>query len=287
MTSMMNKPTTLFLFVLIALLTSCADHDDPKLAPIDTTQVKITADISDSPNSAWMNVTEEMTVRVSDIKMNAPKGVVLKSIALTASSGYVKYTLDDKPYSGDPLEFKIPLTGMRGRLNFALIGNLIKKDSRDAEILIADNIQKIVFSESPEFECEGQLYVSVKSKSTTGEEYNQSFEVRSVDHLKIPVPKDKLYWTPTSGTASTIDISLGAGGTAWSPNTTFDCKITKSAIGNPSGDDATLKLTIPNSPGSLNAQKLQEYIISSYYGTWEDISIEPYNLTNVFDIVEE
>lgn len=283
----MSKLPISFLFALIALLTSCADHDDPKLAPIDTTKVKITADISDTPNSAWMDVTEEMTIRISDIKMDAPKGVVLKSITLTASSGYVKYTIDDKPYSGDPLEFKIPLTGMRGRLNFALIGNLIKKDSRDAEILIADNIQRIVFSESPKLESEGWLYVSVKSKSTTGEEYNQSFEVRSNENLTIPVPQEKLYWTPTSGTASTIDVTLGTGGTAWSPNTTFDCKITKSAIGHSSGDDSTLKLTIPNSPGSLNAQKLQEYIRSTYYGTWEDITIEPYNLTNVFDVVEE
>lgn len=283
----MNTISKSLLFALLCLGSSCADHDDPKLSPIDTTQVKITADVSDSPNSTWMNVTEEMTIRVSDIKMDAPKGVVLKSITLTARSGYVKYTVDDKPYSGAPLEFKIPLTGMRGRLNFALIGNLIKKDSRDAEILIADNIQKIVFSESPEFECEGWLYVSVKSKSTEGEEYNQSFEVRSVDNFTIPVPQDKLYWTPTSGTASTIDISLGSGGTAWSPNTTFDCKITKSSIGHSSGDDSTLKLTIPNSPGSLSAQKLQEYIISSYYGTWEDITIAPYHITNVFDIVEE
>lgn len=283
----MNKVSKLLLFVLLSAVTSCADHDDPKLAPIDTTQVKITANVSDSPNSAWMNVTEEMTVRVSDVKMNAPKGVVLRSVTLMASSGYVKYTIDEKPYSGDPLEFKIPLTGMRGRLNFSLIGNLIKKDSRDAEILIADNIQKIVFSESPKFECEGWLYVSVKSKSTEGEEYNQSFEARSVDNFTISVPKEKLYWTPTSGTASTLEISLGTGGTAWSPNTTFDCKITKSAIGSSSGDGSTLKLTIPNSPGALNAQKLQEYIISSYYGTWEGITIEPYNITNVYDIVEK
>lgn len=283
----MNKVSYYILFAVLSVLTSCADHDDPKLAPIDTTQVKISADVSDSPNSTWMDISEEITIRVSDIKMEAPKGVILRSVTLIANSGYVRYTIDEKPYSGNPLEFKIPLSGMKGRLNFTLIGNLIKKDSRDAEILIADNIQKIVFSESPKFECEGWLYVSVKSKSTTGEEYSQSFEVRSNEDLTIPVPHDKLYWTPTSGTASTIDVSLGAGGTAWSPNTTFDCKITQSAIGHSSGDDSTLKLTIPNSPGSLNAQKLQEYIRTTYYGTWEDITIEPYNITNVFDIIEE
>lgn len=283
----MNKLSFSILFVLTALLTSCADHDDPKLAPIDTTQVKISADISDSPNSAWMDISEEMTIRVSNIQMNAPKGVILRSVTLTANSGYVKYTIDEKPYSGDPLVFKIPLTGMKGRLNFTLIGNLIKKNSRDAEIIIADNISKIVFSETPKFECEGWLYVSVKSKSTSGEEYNRSFEVRSTEGMKIAVPQDRLYWTPTSGTASTIDISLGTGGTAWSLNTTFDCKIIRSSIGHSSGDNSTLKLTIPNSPGALNARKLQEYILSSYYGTWENITIEPYNISNVFDIVEE
>lgn len=282
----MNKLSIVIITLISLLAASCSDHDDPKLAPIDTTKVKISAKVSETPAGSWMNVTEEMTIRVSDIEMSAPKGVVLRSISLSATSGNVRYNIDDKPYSGEPLEFKMPLTNMRGRLNFTLKGNLIQKNSRDAEIIIADNIQKIVFSEQPKFECEGWLYVSVKSKSTTGEEYNQTFEVRSNENLDIPIPADKLYWTPSSGTASELELSLGSGGTAWSSNTTFDCKITKSAIGHSSGDESTLKLTIPNKPGSLNAQKLQLYIIASYFGAWENVTIEPYNLTNVFSIIE-
>ena len=282
----MNKLSIVILAFISLLAVSCSDHDDPKLAPIDTTKVKITANVSETPTGQWMNVTEEMTIRVSNLEMSAPKGVVLRSVSLIASSGNVRYSIDDKPYSGEPLEFKVPLTNMRGRLNFTLKGNLIQKNSRDAEIIIADNIQKIVFSQQPKFECEGWLYVSVKSKSTTGEEYNQTFEVRSNENLDIPVPTDKLYWTPSSGTASEVEISLGSGGTAWSSNTTFDCKITKSAIGHSSGDESTLKLTIPNKPGSLNAQKLQLYVIASYFGAWENVTIDPYNLTNVFSIIE-
>ena len=282
----MNKLSIVIIAFISLLTVSCSDHDDPKLAPIDTTKVKITANVSETPTGQWMNVTEEMTIRVSNLEMSAPKGVVLRSVSLIASSGNVRYSIDDKPYSGEPLEFKIPLTNMRGRLNFTLKGNLIQKNSRDAEIIIADNIQKIVFSQQPKFECEGWLYVSVKSKSTTGEEYTQTFEVRSNENLDIPVPADKLYWTPSSGTASEIEISLGSGGTAWSSNTTFDCKITKSAIGHSSGDESTLKLTIPNKPGSLNAQKLQLYVIASYFGAWENVTIDPYNLTNVFSIIE-
>lgn len=282
----MNKLSIVIITFIGLLAVSCSDHDDPKLAPIDTTKVKITANVSETPTGQWMNVTEEMTIRVSNLEMSAPKGVVLRSVSLTASSGNVRYSIDDKPYSGEPLEFKVPLTNMRGRLNFTLKGNLIQKNSRDAEIIIADNIQKIVFSQQPKLECEGWLYVSVKSKSTTGEEYNQTFEVRSNENLDIPVPADKLYWTPSSGTASEIEISLGSGGTAWSSNTTFDCKITKSAIGHSSGDESTLKLTIPNKPGSLNAQKLQLYVIASYFGAWENVTIDPNNLTNVFSIIE-
>lgn len=274
------------LIILVSIIQSCTDHDDPKLSPIDTTQVKITATVKDNPNTSWLNITEELTISVSNIEMSAPKGVVLRSISLVANNGTGIYTVDDKPYSGEPLVFKVPLTMLKGRVSFSLRGNLIKKDSRDAEIIIADNIQKIVFSEEPEFKCEGWLYVSVMSKSTSGEIYENSFEVRSTDDLIIPVPQSKLYWTPQDGSASTIEIKLGAGGTAWSPNTTFDCKITKSAIGHSSGDDSTLKLTIPNIPGSLGAEKLQEYIVASYFGTWENISIDTYNLTNVFSIVE-
>ena len=131
--------------------------------------------------------------------------------------------------------------------------------------------------------------MSVKSTSTSGEKYEKTFKVKSVDaggqHI-IPVPQSELYWQPSEGTASTLEISLGSGGTAWSPNTSFDCTITKTAIGNSTGDEPTLKLTIPNTPRSFGAQKLQLYIRTSYYGTWENVTIEPYNLTSVFDIVE-
>ncbi len=227
-------------------------------------------------------------LNVSDVKMKAPDGVVLKSISLVANNGSSRYVIDEKPFSGNPMEFKVPLRSMQGRVYFSLRGNLIKKDSRDAEVIITDNIQKIVFSETPEFECQGWLYVSVKSKSTSGEEYSHSFEVKSADadYFAIAVPQSELYWTPISGTASTLEISLGSGATAWSPNTTFDCKITDTAIGNSSGDPSTLKITIPNSPGSLNSQKLQLYVRTSYFGTWEDVTIEPYNLTTVYTIIE-
>ena len=283
---MKKIPFYALLATVCMILPSCLDHDNPKLSPIDTTNVKITATVKDYPDTQWLNVAEELTVNVSDIEMTAPKGVVLRSVSLIANNGTGIYTVDDKPYSGEPLEFKVPLRMLKGRVNFSLRGNLIKKDSRDAEIIIADNIQKLIFSEEPKFECEGWLSVSVKSQSTTGEEYSHSFEVKSDDHLTIPIAQSELYWTPSSGTASTIEVTLGGGADAWTPNTTFDCKILKIAIGHSSGDEPTLKMTIPNTPGSLNSQKLQLYALTSYFGTWEDISIEPYNLTNVFDIVE-
>lgn len=277
-------------FSLLAIVstafTSCSDHDDPQLAPIDTTQVKITATVGDYPDTSWLNVTEQLTVTVSDVEMTAPKGVVLRSISLVANNGSARYLVDDKPFSGEPMEFKVPLTGIRGRVYFSLRGNLIKKDCRDAEVIIEDNIERIVFSETPEFECQGWLYVSVKSKSTSGEEYSHSFETVSTDHFTIPVPRSELYWEPSSGTASTLEVTMGSGANAWSPNTTFDCKITKTAIGSSSDDDITIRMTIPNTPGSLTEQKLQLYVRTSYFGTWENVTIDPYNLTNVFGIVE-
>ncbi len=282
----MNRVARYIFFGICCLAASCADHDDPQLTPIDTTQVRITAKVTDSPNSNWMNVTEEMTVSVSDIEMSAPKGVVLRSVSLIANCGYSRFLVDEKPFSGEPMVFKIPLTNLVGRVNFSLRGNLIKKDCRDAEIIIADNLQKIVFSEAPKMECEGRLTVSVKSVSTAGEEYNRSFEVTSTDNLTIPVPRSELYWTPSSGVAPTLEVSLTGAATAWSPNTTFDCKVTRIALGHSSGDGSTLKMTLPNTPGSLDSEQLQLYVVSSYFGTWENITIDPYNLTTVFSIVE-
>ncbi len=283
----MNRFLFYTVMLLVALIVpSCADHDDPQLAPIDTTQVKLNASVSVAPNSTWLTTGEELTIKVGDIEMAAPKGVVLRSISLVANNGTVRYDLDNKPYSGEPLEFKVPLTGVRGRVNFSLRGNLIKKNSRDAEILIADNIQKIVFSEEPKLECEGLLNVTVKSTSTTGEEYSRSFEVSSIDKFTIPVPQSELYWTPASGTASTIEVSLASSAEASSPNTTFDCAIVKTAIGASSGAPSTITMTLPNTPGSLNGANLKLYVITSYYGTWENVTIDPYNLTSVFDIIE-
>lgn len=278
--------SALLIALICSLIPSCADHDDPQLAPIDTTQVKITASVSDSPNSTWLTETEEITIRVSDVEMTAPKGVVLRNISLIANCNDFRYVFDEKPFSGDPLEFKIPLTRLKGRVYFSLRGTLIKKDCRDAEVIIKDNIQKIVFSEKPEFECEGWLSVSVSGKSTSGEEYNHSFEVTSTDHFTIPIPQNELYWTPLSGEASTIEVTLKGGAKAWSPNTSFKNEITNIAVGNSSGAPETARLTIPNKPGSLTAERLQLYVRTSYFGTWEGVTIDTYNLSNVFDIVE-
>lgn len=273
-------------FICCSLFISCLDHDDPTLSPIDTNQVKIETVVTDLPDLTWYNTSEEITINVGDVKMSAPDGVILKSISLYASNGSSKILIDEKPYSGETLVYKVPLTQLEGRINFSLIGNLIKKDCRDAEIIIADNIQKIVFSESPKFECTGKLSFLVKSVSTSGEEYLKYFEVASSDHFTIPVSQDELYWKPSDGTASELEISLGSGALAWSPNTTFESKILKTAIGNSTGDEAILKITIPNNPGSLNALNLHLYVETSYFGTWENISIEPYNLLSVFDIIE-
>ena len=282
-----NSYYSLFLiFIFSFMAVSCSERDEPQLAPIDTSTVKIEATIKSAPTSQWLIPTEQLSIKISDVEMTAPQGVILQSISLIANDGTKIEVIDNKPFSGKDLEFRVSLNNLRGRVNFSLKGTLVKKDCRDAEILIADNIERIIFSEMPKFECQGRLIVTVHSQSTTGEEYSNSFEITSSDHFTIPVPQEKLYWQPATGTASTIEISLGSGATAWSPNTTFTSEITKTAIGNSTGDASTAKFTIPNTPGSLDALKLQMYVITSYYGTWENVTIVPYSLTNIFAIKE-
>ncbi len=65
------------LIVIVTLIQSCADHDDPQLSPIDTSQVKINATVNDTPNTTWLNITEELTISVSNIELSASKGVFL------------------------------------------------------------------------------------------------------------------------------------------------------------------------------------------------------------------
>lgn len=275
------------MILLFALLVaSCSDKDEPQLDLIDTSLVNITATVKAAPNSSWLIPSEQLSIKVYDVEMTAPQGVILQNISLIANDGTNIDVIDDKPFSGKDLEFKVSLNKLRGRINFSLKGKLIKKGCRDAEILIADNIERIIFSDMPEFECQGRLIVSVHAQSTAGEEYSNSFEVVSSDHFTIPVPREQLYWQPASGTASTIDVALGSGATAWSPNTTLKSEIIKTSIGNSTGDAPTAKFTIPNTPGALEALKLQMYVITSYFGTWEDVTIDPYSLTNIFAITE-
>lgn len=278
----MNKLSIVLLSVLSLLMTACLDHDNPELSPIDTTAVKITANVDAFPASAWLNPTEEVTIRVSDVDMVAPKGIVLRNIKLTNQG----QTIMTKPYSGEPLEFKVPLTYMRGRLNFSIIGDLIQKNYRDAEIIIADNIQRIVFTQIPKLECKGFLNVTVKSVSTTGEEFYQWFDVQSDENRVINIPQNRLYWTPSSGTASNVDLTLGGGADTWSSNSTLESEINRISWGSNFPVNPVLRISIPNVPGSLDREKLEMYVLATYFGTTENITIEPYRLTTLFDIRE-
>ena len=207
-----NPFFSLFLLFLYSfLVASCSDREEPQLAPIDTSSVKIEATIKSTPTSQWLIPTEQLSIKVSDVEMTASQGIILQSISLIANDGTTSEVVDNKPFSGKDLEFRVSLKDLQGRINFSLKATLVKKDCLDAEVLIADNIERIIFSEMPEFECQGRLIVSVQSHSTTGEEYSNFFEVTSSDHFTIQVPREQLYWLPSAGTAPTIDITLGSG----------------------------------------------------------------------------
>jgi len=280
MKSIWEKLSLTVASVLCVIMSACADHDDPELDPIDTSKVKITASIDTQPAMPWLNPTEEMTIRVSDVEMLAPKGVVLRSISLCEGGR----TILDKPFSGEELEFKIPLTYINGRVNFSVIGNLIQKKSRDAQIIIEDNIQRIVFSQTPEFACEGSVRITVKSISTSGEEYTNSFDVNSIGHSAIPVPQSELYWSPASGTASTLELTLEGGAKAWSTNSTLECSAQR--IYWVADNGPVLKMSIPNSPGALDKQKLQLYVVVERFGVYEGVTVESSDLMYVFGLVE-
>lgn len=279
----MNRLTLAIMLIVCVIATSCADHDDPELSPIDTSNVKISAKIDASPTSTWLSSTEEMTIRVFDVVMSAPKGVVLRNIVLCNNG----QRIIRKPYSGEALEFKVPLNYMNGRANFSVIGDLIQKNCRDAEILIADNIQRIVFTQIPKLDYKAHLNVTVKSVSTTGEEFYQWFDVESNETgVIIQIPEDKLYWTPTSGTASTIELVLGGGAETWSSNSTLESEITGISWNTYKPADPVLKITIPNVPGSLDKLKLRMDVNARFFGSTENITIEPQNLSLSFFVQE-
>lgn len=263
-------------------MTSCLDHDDPNLAPIDTSKVKISANIVVKPTATWLNQSEEISVSVSDVDMIAPKGVVIRSISLCKDNNPVL----EKPYSGAPLDFKYSLDYTRGRVNLSIIATLIQQKARDAQILIEDNIQRVVFTETPKFECEGNVKITVKSTSTAGEECNKTFEVKSIDHFTIPVSAKELYWTPTTGTASTLEVTLAGGAKAWSTNSTLESSIQRVYWGPNLGAKQEIKMTIPNTLGSLKNQNLSLTVQTVESGTWENVTVEPSNMTYVFALTE-
>ncbi len=278
----MNKLTHFILLAMFCMVTSCVDHDNPELTPIDTSEVKITSSVDVQPSTTWLNPTKEITIRISNVTMNAPKGVVLRSISLYENG----YSIMDKPFSGETLEFKVPLSNMQGRVNFSIIGNLIQKNCRDAQILIEDNIQRLVFTQTPKLECTAHINVTVKSVSTSGEEFSQWFDVESNEVGIVEIPNDKLYWTPKSGTASTIELTLGGGATTWSSNSTLESEVTRISWNSNNSGDPVLKISIPNIIGSLDSEKLSMTVLATYFGTTENITVEPQKLIVLFDIRE-
>lgn len=278
----MNRLTVAVMLILCVITTSCADHDDPELSPIDTSNIKISATVDAYPTSSWVSSSEEMTIRVLDVKMTAPKGIVLRNIILCNNGQRVI----SKLYSGEALEFKVPLNYMNGRANFSVMGELIQKNCRDAEILIADNIQRIVFAKIPKLDFKALLNVTVKSVSSTGEEFNQRFEVESEDGLNILISKDKLYWVPTSGTASTIELALEGRCDTWSSNSTLESEVTGIWWNTYTPAAPVLKISIPNVPGSFDNLKLRMDASARFFGTTENITIEPEKLSLSFFVRE-
>lgn len=280
--STMTKLSAAILAILCVIATSCADHDDPELSPIDTTKVKISAKVEATPTSSWLSTAEEITVCVSDVAMSAPKGVVLRNINLYKNGQRIL----SKPYSGEALEFKVPLNHASGRIYLSVIGDLIQKNCRDAEIIIADNIQRVVFTNVPKLEYKAQLNVTAKSLSTSGEEYSQCFDVESRDGYIISIPQDKLYWTPTSGTASTIELTLKGSADTWSSNSTLESEVTGIRWNTYKPDSPDLNISIPNKPGSLNQLQLRMDVNARFFGTTENITIEPQNISLSFLVGE-
>lgn len=277
----MKKYLLILLFPM--LLASCLDHDNPELGAINTEAVKIDATIAVTPSNTWLDRSQELVVRVSDVKMTAPKGVILRNIRLMVDD----CQLLTKPYSGDELEYRVPLNYITpGRLNFAVWGDLVQKDHRDASIIIVDNISKILFEEMPELECEASVAVTVHGTSTAGEVYDKSFTVMSDDAHDLPVPASELYWTPSAGTASYLDVTLAASATTSSPNSSLSSVAQRVYWGAAHGTEPTIKLHIANKPGSLDAEKLVLLVSGVWYGKWENISIEDAKMNFPFTLKE-
>ncbi len=268
------------------LFAGCQDHDSPELSPIDTSKVKITSEVTATPTVMWLNPTEEITVKVSNVDMSAPKGVVLRNINLMVEG--VMYM--QKPFAGDELEFKLPLNRLpKGRVNIAVWGELIQKNSRDAQIIIADNIQRIIFSETPDFACDVTVDVEVKAKSTSGEEYSRSFQVESDAGSYIPVPASELYWTPQSGTADKLDITMTASAKSYSTNSTLKSDVDRIYWSQAGLGSNILKISIPNVPGTLSSDSYNRPVLvvnTVESGTWENVTVEPKNMTYGFIIIE-
>lgn len=274
----------LFAVLLGLIVTGCSDHDDPKLAPIDTSKVKIRSDVKVLPSESWSwySTSDELTVRVEDVDISAPKGVVLRSIDLAVNGRVIA----EKPFSGEMLEFKVPLTYMAGRLNMSVLGNLIQKNARDAQIIIADNLQQIVFDVMPEFDCTATLDVTVKGRSTSGEELNRNFQTSSSSILNIVIPQQSLYWTPDEGTASTLEVTMTGSANVTAINSTLEAAVTGVHWNGDQSDSPSLSLTLSNTPGSFAAKKLILLVNTQRHGVWENINTGDTNLTYVFSVTE-
>lgn len=288
----MNKFLLSFLVSAGLFFTGCdSDNDAPELPQepeisqeeIDASKIVISAKISTGIKSGnlWCNPDDEIMLKVADIDFKAPEGVILQSITLLANGD----SIANKPYSGKPLEFYVYTKNLEpGNINFSIIGNLIKKDARDAQIIIKDNISKIIFSEVPEFERENTVDVTVKSISSSGEEYNNSFQA-SAYGFDLFIPSSEIYWTPKEGDAKTVQLTLTANFRVSSTNSTLNAK-PQSIYWN-GESSSTINIEIPNTPGSLKKEKLSATLEYTIWGKWENVNIGNVNFIAGFAVSEK
>lgn len=263
---------------------SCEDHDSPELSPIDTTEIGITASITLNPSHLWYTTRDEYGIKVGNIDMTAPQGTVIRTVSLLIDG----QTVMEKPWSGDMLEFQLPLSSQwKGKHKAAIWCKLIRKNARDADYIIKDNMDLTVFDEIPQFNKDVAVRFTVSGKSATGETYSQEILVPSDHHGQVEIPSSDLYPDNVSSLQVTMEIANVSVAAIHSDQlqTTINNSYWNTS------DKNTITLKIPNEAGALeNALKekhLFPIIDARIHGTHEGIAVDVPSLVFPLDGVKE
>lgn len=203
-----SKSLPIVAVMLLAATAACSEDNSvinegpetPAEKPLDPESVLLSA--SGHFSNRWCQPGETIEVGAS-IKVTSPAGATVDNVIVMVdgkeTARYAYPMPDDASF--------IVRDFAHGSHELQLMAEVSYGDETVAAPVFAP-WHFIVFDSKPRYTTAATVDVAVSGKSSTGETYQRDMQLQTTPDGRIPFPKEAFAWTPASGTASTLDVSL-------------------------------------------------------------------------------